>query len=97
MGRFKVLAWNGIPAQVKATDENGKRANRALPDWFQQEIDRVAMRGGLAGSDAYLAGWQWSDETERAGSADEVADAVVDGLVIEWRRSREQRVLPPAD
>jgi cvfA/B/C family virulence factor len=85
MGRYRVLAWNGIPAQVKASDDSGRRASRTLPDWFQQEIDRVAMRDGLVGSDEYLAGWQWSEFTTQPGSADDVADAVVDELVASWR------------
>ena len=49
---------------------------RQLPDWFQQEIDRVAMERGLAGSDAYLEQWEWRDAGERDGSDAEAADAV---------------------
>lgn len=86
MARYRVLSWNGIPAQVKATDETGGRANQTLPDWFAQEIDRVAMRDGLIGDDAYLAGWSWSEDAERPGSAVEVTDAVVAELVASWRR-----------
>ena len=84
MARYRVLRWRDIPAQVRAQDERG-RVTRPLPDRFQQEIDRVAMRDGLAGTDDYLAGWEWSRDVERAGSAEEVATAVVDELVAEWR------------
>ncbi len=83
--RYRILAWNGIPAQVTATDETGGRANRMLPDWFGQEIDRVAMRDGLVASDEYLARWQWSEFTTQPGSAADVADAVVEELVAGWR------------
>ena len=86
MARYRVLTWRGIPAQVKVRDDEGHRVSWPLPDRFQQEIDRVAMRDGLADSDAYLAEWTWSDEEERAGSAAEVAAAVAEELVATWDR-----------
>ncbi|HEY6962298.1 MAG TPA: virulence factor [Gaiellaceae bacterium] len=52
----QVLYWQDIPSVVKAGDEK-----RQLPDWFQQEIDRVAMEQGLLGSDAYLEQWEWRE------------------------------------
>jgi hypothetical protein len=89
MARYRVLSWRGIPAQVKASGDDGGRAvSRQLSDWFVQEIDRVAMRDGLVGSDAYLAEWKWSEYRERPGSADEVADAVAAELEAEWAERR---------
>jgi hypothetical protein len=84
LARYRILAWKEIPAQVQATDATGAKANRKLPGWFGAEIDRVAMREGLAGTDDYLEMFAWSDELERAGSADEVADAVVAELIAAW-------------
>jgi hypothetical protein len=84
LARYRILAWKEIPAQVQATDDTGAKTNRKLPGWFGAEIDRVAMRDGLAGTDDYLEKFAWSDEIERAGSADEVADAVVAELVAAW-------------
>lgn len=86
MARYRILAWRDIPAQVQATDETGARANRTLAAWFGQEIDRVAMHDGLVGTDAYLELFAWSDEIEREGSADAVADAVVGELLTAWGR-----------
>jgi hypothetical protein len=40
-------------------------------------IDAMAAERGLAAADDYLAQWHWSDEEERDGTAQEVADAVV--------------------
>jgi hypothetical protein len=57
-----------------------------MPTWFGQEIDRVAMREGLTGTDDYLEQFQWSDETEVPGSAADAADAVVARLAAEWGR-----------
>jgi hypothetical protein len=65
VARVQVLYWQDIPSVVRAGD-----VKRQLPEWFQQEIDRVAMERGLAGSDAYLEQWHWEDAE---GDLDEVA------------------------
>lgn len=65
----QVLYWQDIPSVVRSGDEK-----RQLPEWFQQEIDRVAMEQGLLGSDAYLEQWEWR-EVEG-----ESVDAVYDEL-----------------
>ena len=84
LARYRILSWRDIPAQVQASDDTGTRANREMPAWFGQEIDRIAMREGLAGSDEYTAQFAWSKPAERAGTADEVVDAVMAELVADW-------------
>lgn len=95
MALYRVLSWQGIPAQVKARDDAGGRMNRTLPDWFQQEIDRVAMRDGIDGADEYLEAWAWSDALERAGDAEVVVAAVIDELCDAWSRPRPGPVDEP--
>jgi hypothetical protein len=85
MARYRILSWRGIPAQLKVYPESGRPRSIPLPDWFSQEIDRVAMREGLVGTDEYLALWQWSGDEERPGTADEVAAALVAELEALWR------------
>jgi hypothetical protein len=86
MAWVKVLSWRGIPTSVKARDEAGHRASRPMPDWFAQEVDRVAMKEGLTGEDAYLDQLAWSDETDEPGDAETAAEAVVARLAAEWGR-----------
>ena len=62
MTRFQVLYWQEIPSLVRVFADDGSHTSHQLPDWFQQEIDRVAMEQGLLGSDAYLEQWQWREE-----------------------------------
>lgn len=81
MARYRVMSWRGIPSQVKATDETGATATRMLPNRWQQEIDRIAMREGLAGTDEYLEQWGWSAESQRDGAAEAVVEAVFAELV----------------
>jgi hypothetical protein len=76
MIRVQVLSWRDIPSVVRATAEDGTQLSRQLPEWFQQEIDRVAMEEGLVGSDAYLEQWAWSEAVEREGDASAVLDEV---------------------
>ena len=84
MARYRVLRWREIPAQVKVWDDAGRRVSRPLPERFQQEIDRVAMREGAHSSDAYLEEWAWSSEEEQPGAAEEVADHLVTEIAAEW-------------
>jgi hypothetical protein len=88
VARYRILSWRGIPAQVKVLREAGRPVSVQLDEWFVQEIDRVAMREGLAGSDDYLAQWEWSEDLERPGSAEEVAAAVAAELEAEWEPRR---------
>ncbi len=83
MAEYKVLSWRGIPAQVKAYGEGGARS-APMPGRYQTEIDRVAMKEGLAGTDAYLEQWKWSRRAARDGSAPEVLDEVIAELTAAW-------------
>ncbi|MFO1539587.1 MAG: virulence factor [Chloroflexota bacterium] len=81
MATVRIMRWRDIPSQVKVTDAGGASAARMLPNLFQQEIDRIAMREGLVDTDAYLDGWAWSAPEERDGDVETIADAVLAELV----------------
>jgi hypothetical protein len=52
-----VVYWRDIPVQV--IEGQGRTAVRvALPDRFQEAVDRAASRAGLTGSDQYMAEWR---------------------------------------
>jgi hypothetical protein len=87
MAKYQVMSWQGIPSQIKVTDDDGEVMKRRMPAFFQMEIDRVAMAEGLIGSDAYLEAWTWSAVAERDGSAEEIADTLVAELGEEWQRA----------
>jgi hypothetical protein len=91
MARYRILAWREIPTQVQATDATGTVARRPMPRWFMQEISRITMREGLAGTDDYLAEFAWSDDMELDGTADEVADAVLAEIAARFGRTLEGR------
>jgi cvfA/B/C family virulence factor len=75
MATYKILYWQEIPSQIKAEDEL-EDVTVQMPDRFHERIDLMAARRGLQDADAYLAQWKWSEEEDREGSAEEVAEAV---------------------
>lgn len=77
MAHYQVLYWRDIPAQVRVYEPGRRTLSRALPERFQHAIDAIAMRDGLAGTDAYLEQWKWSEKRDREGSAEEVLEAVM--------------------
>jgi hypothetical protein len=75
MATYKILYWQEIPTQIKAEDDSDD-VTAMLDGKFMEHIDILAARRGLQGSDDYLAQWKWSEEQEREGSAQEVAEAL---------------------
>jgi hypothetical protein len=75
MATYRILYWQEIPSQIKAEDELDD-LTVPMPDRFQERIDLMAARRGLQEADAYLAQWKWSEEEDREGSAEDVAEAV---------------------
>lgn len=72
MANVTVVYWRDIPAQVIVG--KGRRAAKvALPERFEQAIDRAAMKTGAAGSDAYLAEWRKAAPYTVEGDDAEVA------------------------
>jgi hypothetical protein len=87
--QVRVLYWQEIPSLIRVTAEDGTQVSRQLPDWFQQEIDRVAMEQGLVGSDAYLEQWAWRDLDARDGSATDVLDAIEAEVIAGFGSGRD--------
>jgi hypothetical protein len=79
MASYKVLYWQEVPSQIKAEDDETD-VTLQMPERFQERIDKLAAERGLGGADDYLAQWRWSDDADRDGSAQAVAEAVRDEL-----------------
>src|SRR5262245_28111142 len=69
---YQILYWHEVPSQIKVEDGEDD-VNLALSARFQERIDQLAAQRGLQGTDDYLAGWNWSDEQQRDGTAQHVA------------------------
>jgi hypothetical protein len=75
MATYKILYWQEIPTQIK-TEDDSDDVTVMLDGRFMAQVDILAARRGLQSADDYLAQWKWSEEEERDGSAQEVADAL---------------------
>lgn len=76
MTRHKVIlvSWRDIPAQIMV-GRGRKGARAALPERFEQAIDRAAMRAGLRSSDDYMNEWRREVIAEEEGAPEEIARA----------------------
>lgn len=94
MASYKILYWHDIPTQVRAEDPNG-RVGKQLPERFQLAIDDAAMAAKLIDSDGYSDGFHWGKQQELPGTAEEVAERVVQELSeqhpeIDWKATAEK-------
>jgi hypothetical protein len=93
MARYRIVHWKEIPSLVEAAD--GDRTVRLeLSQKFQDLIDALAMRENATEADAYLDGWGQGDWVDRAGSPDEVAQAVATELEEGFQALLIRRFLP---
>ena len=79
MATYQILFWQNIPSQVKAWDDFDE-VKVELGAGFPERIDAAAQAQGLTSTDDYLAQWRWSEEQERDGAAQEVAEAIKNEL-----------------
>lgn len=89
MADYQVLYWRDIPAQVRVYDGRRPLAQQ-LPPRFQVTIDRVAMDEGLAGTDDYLAQWQWTEKQQRDGDPSDLLEQLVHELVDQYDQKQQQ-------
>lgn len=87
MAQVVIVYWRDIPAQVIAG--RGRSACKiALPERFEQAIDRCAMKVGARDADSYLAEWRKAPPVDMAGTDADVAAAVAARLDTEYDTAR---------
>ena len=79
MTTYTILYWQEIPSSIAAKD--GESTSKAqLSERFQDLIDKVAMRRNLAGTDAYIEGFNKGSPIETEGTPEEATCQVKDDL-----------------
>jgi hypothetical protein len=87
MPEVTIVYWRDIPAQIIVG--KGRRGSKAaLPERFEQAIDRCAMKIGAQETDAYLAEWRKAAPYTVDGEPDAVAQAEADRIVAEYDKAR---------
>ncbi len=82
-----MVFWRDIPMQV-IVGKGRRGTKRALPERFEQAIDRAAMKSGAAESDAYLEGIRKAAPFTVEGEDAAVADAQVVKIDTEYDQAR---------
>ena len=72
MAQVTIVYWRDMPAQV-IVGKGRRGAKAALPERFEQAIDRAAMRCGAAETDDYLSGFRKAAPYEKDGADADVA------------------------
>ena len=83
MATYKILYWQEVPTQIRVEDDSSDLDVRLSPR-FMERVDILAAQRGLQGADEFLAQWKWSEEEDRDGTAEEVADALQAELEAKW-------------
>jgi methanogenic corrinoid protein MtbC1 len=73
--KFQILYWQDIPSEMKAWDDFDE-VKVSLAPRFAERIDVSAQKQGHIQGDSYMAHLRWSDEAERPGTPQEVAEAL---------------------
>jgi len=97
MPTYRVLAWRSIPTQVEVTADDGTTLKTPMPRWFMQEVSRITMREGLAGTDDYLDEFAWSEPEAHGGDPEAVRDAVVAAQAAKFGRKPDGHPLEGAE
>jgi hypothetical protein len=82
-----LVFWRDIPAQV-IVGKGRRGAKAALPERFEQAIDRCAMKIGARDSDAYLAEWRKAAPYSVDGDQDDIAKAEAARLDADYDADR---------
>jgi hypothetical protein len=85
MARYRVFYWRHIPSSIVVEGE-GRTIKKQLSQKIQNGIDAYAMATGITSSDEYSAQYKRGDWIERAGSPEEVAEAVLSELETEFAK-----------
>lgn len=74
MVKLTLVSWQEIPSMIEAG--SGRNRSRVeLSKRFQELIDIVAVRRGLAGGDEYLEGWRREPLEEEEGDPEALVKA----------------------
>jgi metal-dependent amidase/aminoacylase/carboxypeptidase family protein len=85
MARYRIMYWKHIPQSFTVEGE-GRTVKKELSQKIQDKIDAYAMAEGLTATSDYAAQYKRGDWIERAGSPEEVAEAVLAELEAEFTK-----------
>jgi Virulence factor len=85
MAKYRIFYWKHIPSSI-TVEADGKTVKKQLSQKIQNAIDAYAIAEGLIGTTEYAAQYKRGPWVERDGSPEEVADALLAELEIEFAK-----------
>ena len=85
MARYRIFYWRHIPSSI-TVEGDGRTIKKQLSQKIQNAIDAYAMASGLTATDEYSAQYKRGDWVERAGTPEEVAEALASELETEFAK-----------
>lgn len=85
MTRYRIIYWKHIPQSI-TVEGDGRTIKKELSQKVQNAIDAYAMAAGLTSTSDYAKEYKRGDWIERAGSPEEVAEALVSELETEFAK-----------
>jgi metal-dependent amidase/aminoacylase/carboxypeptidase family protein len=76
MTKYRIMYWKHIP-QSFTVEGDGRTIKKQLSDKVQNKIDAYAMAEGLTSTSDYAAQYKRGDWTERDGTPEEIAEALL--------------------
>lgn len=83
MAKYRIMYWKHIP-QSFTVEGDGRTVKKQLSQKIQNKIDAYAMAIGAISTSDYAKEYKRGDWIERDGSPEEVADALLSELEIEF-------------
>ena len=87
MAEVTIVYWRDIPAQI-IVGKGRRGVKKALPERFEQAIDRCAMKIGAHDTDAYLAEWRKAAPVTVEGEDEAVAASELTRIETEYDNER---------
>jgi hypothetical protein len=85
MARYRIIYWKHIPQSFTVEGE-GRTVKKQLSQKVQNAIDAYAMAEGATSTTNYAAQYKRGDWVERAGSPEEVAEALLSELEADFAK-----------
>jgi hypothetical protein len=85
MAKYRIFYWKHIPSSI-VVQADGITVKKQLSQRIQNAIDSYAMAEGLTGTNDYAAQYKRGEWIERDGDPEEVADALLVELEVEFAK-----------
>jgi len=85
MAKYRIMYWKHIP-QSFTVEGDGRTVKKQLSQKIQDKIDAYAMAVGATSTSDYAAQFKRGQWTERDGSPEEVAAALLSELETEFAK-----------